>query len=93
MARLFDVQARRLRKLAPELGDKAEDLSRLWRQKQLEYTWLRSLMGVHADFWHVTGDALDYALEALGIDEPGLQGRADGALSEARCLSGRGRGA
>jgi 2-haloacid dehalogenase len=45
----------------------------LWRQKQLEYTWLRSLMGVHADFWHVTGDALDFSLEALKIDDPGLR--------------------
>ncbi len=45
----------------------------LWRQKQLEYTWLRSLMGRHADFWAVTGDALDYALErfGLGLDGPG----------------------
>jgi 2-haloacid dehalogenase len=62
-----------VRTLAAEIGDKADDLSRLWRQKQLEYTWLRSLMGVHADFWHVTGDALDYALEQLGIDDPGLK--------------------
>jgi 2-haloacid dehalogenase len=62
-----------MRKLAREVGEKAEDISKLWRQKQLEYTWLRSLMGVHADFWHVTGDALDYALEAHGIEEPGLK--------------------
>ena len=69
---LFDVHAP-MRKLAPEIGDKAEDVSKLWRQKQLEYAWLRSLMGVHADFWHVTGDALDYALEQFGINEPGLR--------------------
>ena len=69
---LFDVHSP-LRKLAPEVGEKAEEISRLWRQKQLEYTWLRSLMGVHADFWHVTGDALDYALEFHGVDEPGLK--------------------
>ena len=69
---LFDVHAP-MRKLAPEIGDKAEEISRLWRQKQLEYTWLRSLMGVHADFWHVTGEALDYALEQHGVDEPGLK--------------------
>ena len=69
---LFDVHGP-VRKLAAEIGPKAEDISRLWRQKQLEYTWLRSLMGVHADFWHVTGDALEYALETHGIDEPGLK--------------------
>lgn len=39
----------------------------LWRQKQLEYTWLRSLMGRYQDFWATTGDALDYSLERLGI--------------------------
>ncbi len=39
----------------------------LWRQKQLEYTWLRSLMGRYQDFWTTTGDALDYSLERLGI--------------------------
>jgi 2-haloacid dehalogenase len=69
---LFDVGSP-VAKLAGELGDKAAGLTQLWRQKQLEYTWLRSLMGVHADFWHVTGDALDYALEALQIDEAGLR--------------------
>jgi 2-haloacid dehalogenase len=69
---LFDVHGP-LKKLAPEIGEKAGEISKLWRQKQLEYTWLRSLMGVHADFWHVTGDALDYSLEALKIDDPGLR--------------------
>ena len=69
---LFDVQAP-MRKLAPDIGPHAEEISRLWRQKQLEYSWLRSLMGVHADFWHVTGDALDYALDQYGISEPGLR--------------------
>lgn len=69
---LFDVGSP-VRKLAVEIGEKADDLARLWRQKQLEYTWLRSLMGVHADFWHVTGEALDYALEALKIDDAGLR--------------------
>jgi 2-haloacid dehalogenase len=68
---LFDVHGP-MRKLAPEIG-KAEEMSKLWRQKQLEYTWLRSLMGVHADFWHVTGEALDYALEFYGVNEPGLK--------------------
>ena len=69
---LFDVHAP-VAKLAAEIGEKADALSKLWRQKQLEYSWLRSLMGVHADFWHVTGDALDYALAYHGIEDPGLK--------------------
>lgn len=69
---LFDVHAP-MRKLAAEIGPEAENVSMLWRQKQLEYTWLRSLMGVHADFWHVTGDALDYTLAHYALNEPGLK--------------------
>jgi 2-haloacid dehalogenase len=69
---LFDVGSP-VQKLATAIGDKATDLAALWRQKQLEYTWLRSLMGVHADFWHVTGDALDFSLEALKIEDVGLR--------------------
>jgi 2-haloacid dehalogenase len=68
---LFNV-ATPVEKLAGEIGDKAADLAVLWRRKQLEYTWLRSLMGVHADFWHVTRDALDHALKSLAIDDTGL---------------------
>lgn len=49
------------------LGDKLEPLNALWREKQLQYTWLRALQGRHADFKQVTGDALDFALETLGI--------------------------
>lgn len=44
-------------------------------KKQLQYTWLRSLMGTHADFWQVTGEALDFALAATGIDNPDLRAR------------------
>lgn len=68
---LFNVAAP-VEKLAGEIGDKAVDLAPLWRRKQLEYTWLRSLMGVHADFWHVTREALDYSLRQLDINEAGL---------------------
>lgn len=64
---LFDVHAA-VARLRPEVGERADALSQLWRAKQLEYTWLRSLMGRHADFWQVTGDALDYALERTGGD-------------------------
>jgi 2-haloacid dehalogenase len=59
-------------KMASELNGKAEDLGNLWRQKQLEYTWLRSLMGNHADFWVVTREALDFALAELEIIDTGL---------------------
>ncbi len=57
------------------LGDGVEKLTALWRDKQLQYTWLRALQGRHADFWQVTGDALDFALETLAIDTPGLRDR------------------
>ena len=56
-----------------ELGDKADTVSAVWRQKQLEYTWLRSLMGTHADFWQVTSEALDFACAVNKIDDPPLQ--------------------
>jgi 2-haloacid dehalogenase len=68
---LFDVQSP-VQKLSSEIGDKAVSLGALWRQKQLEYTWLRSLMGTHADFWVVTREALDFALAELEINEAGL---------------------
>jgi 2-haloacid dehalogenase len=68
---LFNV-ASPVEKLASTIGDKAPELAKLWRQKQLEYTWLRSLTGSHADFWTVTRDALDYVLEVLAISETGL---------------------
>jgi 2-haloacid dehalogenase len=57
------------------LGDAIADLTALWRDKQLQYTWLRGLQGRHADFWQVTGDALDFTLDTLAIDEPGLRDR------------------
>ena len=48
-------------------GNAPMALSKLWREKQLQYTWLRSLMGEHKDFWQVTGDALDFAMKSLEI--------------------------
>jgi 2-haloacid dehalogenase len=64
---LFDVHGA-VADLRPRLGARADALAQLWRAKQLEYTWLRSLMGRHADFWQVTGDALDHALARTGVD-------------------------
>lgn len=52
---------------AAEVTEDPAALVDLWRQKQLEYTWLRSLMGRYQDFWTTTGDALDYSLDRLGI--------------------------
>jgi len=71
---LFDVHSAAAR-CRGDLGDKADAMSDIWRQKQLQYTWLRSLMGAHADFWQVTGDALDYALAAVGLEDPALRKR------------------
>jgi 2-haloacid dehalogenase len=71
---LFDVgsAAERAR---DRLGEDWREVAATWRSKQLQYTWLRSLMGKHADFWKVTGDALDFALEAAGIADPALRDR------------------
>ena len=57
------------------LGDDIDRLTGLWREKQLQYTWLRAVQDRHEDFWQVTGDALDFALETLGIEKPGLRER------------------
>ncbi len=71
---LFDVAAAAARERGA-LGDNAAPLAQIWRDKQLQYTWLRSLMGEYVDFWQVTGDALDYGLETLGIADPALRQR------------------
>ena len=57
------------------LGDAAPLLGELWRDKQLQYSWLRAVQGRHADFWQVTGDALDFALEALALTDRQLRDR------------------
>jgi 2-haloacid dehalogenase len=64
---LFDVHSA-VARLRARIGAPADALTELWRTKQLEYSWLRALMGRHADFWQVTGDALDYALARTGAD-------------------------
>ncbi len=68
----FAAAARRCRDV---LGDDIDALTALWRDKQLQYTWLRAAQGRHTDFWQVTGDALDFALATLRIDQPGLRDR------------------
>src|ERR1700685_1858901 len=71
---LFDFAA--AARACPDLPEPAaEGLQALWRDKQVQYTWLRAAQGRHADFARVTADALDFALEALGLERPGLRGR------------------
>ena len=69
---LFDVHSA-VGKHRQRLDDKADAVSATWRTKQLEYTWLRSLMDRYVDFWRVTGDGLDFALEANGIKDTALR--------------------
>ena len=71
---LLDVNSA-ARRCGDALGGAWEALAATWRSKQLEYTWLRSLMGDYADFERVTGDALDHALEWHGIAGAGLRDR------------------
>lgn len=71
---LFDVHSAAA-KIGDALGDKRDAVSALWRQKQLEYTWLRSLMRAHVDFWQVTSDGLDFALKTHGFDDDDLHER------------------
>jgi 2-haloacid dehalogenase len=71
---LFDVSSV-ARGARDALGDRWQALSDLWRQKQLQYTWLRGLAGHHADFWQVTGEALDFALATLRIEDASLRDR------------------
>lgn len=67
---LFDFSSAVARERAA-LGEKAELVDRLWRQKQIEYTWLRSLMRRYVDFRTVTAEALEWALEAAGVGDAG----------------------
>lgn len=71
---LFDVNAAASH-CSAELGDKWQPLAELWRGRQLQYTWLRSLMADYVDFWQITGDALDFAMANLGIEDAALRQR------------------
>ena len=64
---LFDVNSA-AEKCKDKIGDKWEGFANYWRTTQLEYTWLRSLMKRHKDFWQVTEDSLDKAMKAFEID-------------------------
>ena len=69
---LFDVHSA-VARYSDEIGAAGPAMSLLWRQKQLEYTWTRSLMRRHADFWSVTGEALDHAMRVHRIDDAALR--------------------
>ena len=69
---LFDVHAAVARH-RDAIGPQADQLSDLWRTKQLEYTWVRSLMGAYRDFRAVTEDALDFAMARIGGVSPDLR--------------------
>ncbi len=71
---LFDVNSAAAQ-AKDALGEKWQPLAELWRSKQLQYTWLRGLMGRHAAFSQVTGEALDYAMGSLALDDAALRER------------------
>ena len=64
---LFDVNSA-AEKCKDKIGEKWEGFANYWRTTQLEYTWLRSLMNKHKDFWQVTEDSLDKSMKAFKID-------------------------
>jgi len=69
---LFDVHSA-VRKHADKVGERGARLSEIWRIKQLEYSWVRSLMGSYSDFWVLTEEALDHAMAATGISDDSLR--------------------
>ena len=75
---LFDFNSAVARHRAA-IGPKADQLSEMWRTKQIQYTWLRNSMGAYAPFWQVTGEALDHCLAATGIADPAVREKLLGA--------------
>ena len=64
---LFDVNSA-AKKCKDRIGNKWENFANYWRTTQLEYTWLRSLMNKHKDFWQITEDSLDKSMKKFQID-------------------------
>ena len=79
---LFDVNSS-AEKCKDKIGDQWEGFANFWRTTQLEYTWLRSLMKRHKDFWKVTEDSLDKSMKVFNIDMNMKKGQraGDGALA------------
>lgn len=71
---LFDVHAA-VRRHADAIGREGQLLSDIWRAKQLEYSWVRTLMGSYRDFWQLTEDALDFALARVPSADPALRAK------------------
>ena len=69
---LFDVHAA-VRRHAGEIGPDGQLLSDIWRAKQLEYSWVRTLMGSYLDFWQLTEQALDFAFRKVPSADPALR--------------------
>lgn len=69
---LFDVHAA-VRKQAGRVGPDAQRLSEIWRAKQLEYSWVRTLMGAYQDFWSLTEQSLDFAMAAVDLRDAALR--------------------
>ncbi len=65
---LFDVNSA-AQKCKDKIGAKWEPFANFWRTTQLEYTWLRSLMGRHKNFWKITEDSLDKSMKVFDINE------------------------
>ena len=65
---LFDVNSA-AEKCKDKIGNKWEGFANYWRTTQLEYTWLRSLMNRHKDFWKITEDSLDKSMKAFNIEK------------------------
>ena len=80
------ISAPRLPRVATGSTPKVDALAALWRDKQLQYTWLRGLQGRHVDFWQVTGDALDFTLETLSINDAALCQRLMGLYRRLACF-------
>src|SRR5262245_41432273 len=69
---LFDVHSA-VARLAARIGPDAQSFSELWRTKQLEYSWVRTLMSAYRDFWQLTEEALDFALAKFPHIDRGLR--------------------
>lgn len=81
---LFDVHAA-VRKHAAKLGPDAQKLSSIWREKQLEYSWVRALMGQYKDFWQLTQEGLDTAFSLVPSADKSLRADLLGAYWELDC--------
>ena len=71
---LFDVHAA-VRRHAQDIGPDGQLLSDIWRAKQLEYSWVRTLMGAYSDFWQLTEQALDFAFRKVPSVDPTLRSK------------------